>query len=76
MEDCTEPVLRPSKKDAAGNYGISLVTLKKMMELNKDHAIINLQNIGGVTELCHKLHTSSTNGTIYFSRISCKLICH
>lgn len=63
---CGEPGLNPntSGRDTSGNNGITSVELKHMMELRNNDAIINLQNLGGITKLCHMLNTSPTNGSI------------
>ena len=46
----------------SGGFGISVDDLKHMMELRKGEAIVNLQNIGGIDQLCKMLHTSPTDG--------------
>jgi len=55
-------------------YGLSLKDLRELMELRGREAVEELQQLGGVQEICNKLNTSATEGTGHsFDLLSVKL---
>ena len=48
---------------SAARYGLSVKELRQLMELRGSEAVEQLRQLGGVQEVCNKLHTSPTEGT-------------
>ena len=48
-------------------YGLSLKQLRELMEVRGREACEQLRQFGGVQEICKKLYTSPTEGTIHTS---------
>lgn len=47
-------------------YGVSLKTLRELMEHRGREGIARINEIGGVQELCKKLYTSPNEGKCWF----------
>ena len=46
-------------------YGLSLKQLREVMEVRGPEAVEQIRHYGGVQEICKKLYTSPTEGTVH-----------
>lgn len=50
-------------------YGITLKTLRELMEHRGREGILRIQEQGGIQEICKKLYTSPNEGKYRFSQL-------
>lgn len=55
-------------------YGVSLKTLRELMEHRGREGIARINEIGGVQEFCKKLYTSPNEGKCFFV-VLCPFFC-